>query len=46
MLLINCGIERVVCERKYQLAAESENLFADAGIKIEYKYNETQQYDS
>ena len=46
MLLINCGIERVVCERKYQLAAESENLFADAAIKIEYKYNETQQYDS
>jgi dCMP deaminase len=46
MLLINCGIERVVCERKYKLAAESENLFADAGITIEYKYDETQQYNS
>ena len=46
MLLINCGIERVVCERKYQLAEESEKLFAEAGIKLEYKYSETQQYDS
>ena len=46
MLLINCGIKRVVCERKYQLAEESEKLLAEAGIKIDYKYNEAQQYDS
>ena len=46
MLLINCGIVRVVCERKYQLAGESETMFADAGIKIEYKYDELQKYGS
>jgi dCMP deaminase len=45
MMLINCGISRVVCERKYQQAEESEKLFAEAGIKIEYKFDETQQYD-
>jgi dCMP deaminase len=45
MLLINCGIERVVCERKYQLAKETEAMFADAGIKLEYKYNEIQSYE-
>lgn len=44
MLLINCGIIRVVCERKYQLASESEQLFTDAGVKLEYKYNEPQRY--
>ena len=45
MLLINCGIERVVCERKYKLAEESEKLFADAGVKLEYKHGEeTQRY--
>jgi dCMP deaminase len=44
MLLINCGVKRVVCERKYQLAAESEALLTDAGIKLEYKYNELQKY--
>jgi dCMP deaminase len=45
MLLINCGIERVVCERKYQLAEETENMFADAGVKLEYKHNEIQSYE-
>lgn len=44
MLLINCGIQRVVCERKYQLAEESEQLLAEAGIKLIYKYDKTQEY--
>ena len=44
MLLINCGIERVVCERKYQLAEESEQLFAEASIKLVYKYDMQQEY--
>ena len=44
MLLINCGIKRVVCERKYQLAEESEQLFAEAGIKLVYKYDGRQEY--
>jgi len=44
MLLINCGIKRVYCERKYHAGTESEEMFAKAGIKIEYKFNETQQY--
>jgi dCMP deaminase len=44
MLLINCGIQRVVCERKYQLAEESEQLFAEAGIKLVYKYDMQQEY--
>ena len=44
MLLINCGIKRVVCERKYQLAAETEQMFAEAGVQLEYKHHEVQQY--
>ena len=44
MLIINCGIKRVVCERKYKLAAESEQMFIDAGVKLEYKFNEVQRY--
>ena len=45
MLLINCGIKRVVCERKYQLAAETEQMFTEAGVQLEYKHHELQQYD-
>ena len=44
MLLINCGIEKVVCERKYQLAEESEQLLAEAGIELVYKYDGRQGY--
>ena len=45
MLIINCGIVRVVCERKYHAGTESEELFRAAGIEFEYKYNEIQQYE-
>ncbi len=46
MLLINCGITRVVCERKYHQGEESEKMFEEAGIEIVYKYNEPQQYSN
>lgn len=46
MLIINCGIERVVCERKYHAGAESEAMFVEAGIALEYIYDEVQKYDS
>lgn len=45
MLIINCGIERVVCERKYHAGAESEAMFAEAGVTIDFVHNEVQQYD-
>ncbi len=45
MLIINCGIERVVCERRYHAGAESEAMFRQAGVKIEYKYDQVLEYD-
>lgn len=36
MLIINCGIERVVCEKKYHDGKESEEMFKMAGVKLEY----------
>jgi len=44
MLIINCGITRVVCERKYHSGAESEELFRQAGIQLEFFHDEVQQY--
>lgn len=46
MLLINCGIRRVVCERRYHAGEESEELFGEAGIAIEYRYDEMQEYEN
>jgi dCMP deaminase len=44
MMIINVGIVRVVCERRYHAGAESEKMFAEAGIKLEYVYDEVQEY--
>lgn len=45
MLIINCGIVRVVCERKYQTATESEEMFRKVGIELDYIFDEVQQYE-
>jgi dCMP deaminase len=45
MLLINSGITRVVCQRRYHDGADSEALFASAGVALEYVYDEVQEYD-
>lgn len=46
MLLINCGIKRVVCERRYHAGAESEEMFKKVGIELEYVHDEIQQYST
>lgn len=45
MLIINCGIERVVCEKKYHAGAESEEMFKMAGVTLEYFDEEILKYD-
>jgi dCMP deaminase len=45
MLIINCGIVSVICEWKYHTGAETEQMFKDAGIHLEYINNEILQYD-
>jgi dCMP deaminase len=44
MLIINCGIKRVVCERRYHAGEESEIMFKKAMIDLKFKYNERQKY--
>jgi len=36
MLIINCGIKRVVCEKKYHQGQESEEMFKCAEVQLEY----------
>ncbi len=46
MLIINCGISRVVCEQKYHAGAESEQMFASAGVSLEYFTEDILRYDN
>jgi dCMP deaminase len=45
MLIINCGITRVVCERRYHAGAESEEMFRVAGVTIEFMNDGVQSYE-
>jgi len=45
MMIINCGIVRVMCERKYHAGSESEAMFKTAGIVLEYVHNEVERYE-
>lgn len=45
MMIINCGIVRVVCERKYHAGAESEAMFQAAGLALEFVRDETEAYE-
>lgn len=45
MLIINCGIVRVMCEKKYHAGEESEEMFKQAGISLEYVNDEVLQYE-
>ena len=45
MLIINCGIVRVVCEKRYHAGKESEEMFQTAGVSLEYVSEETLKYE-
>ena len=45
MLIINCGIVRVVCQRRYHDGGDSEAMLEKAGVKLEYVFDEVQHYD-
>jgi dCMP deaminase len=44
MLIINCGIKRVVCEKKYRGGEESENMFKAAGVEVVFFTDSVEQY--
>jgi dCMP deaminase len=43
-MIINAGIVRVVCEKKYHAGKETEENFEQVGIKLEFLNEETEQY--
>jgi len=43
-MVINSGIKRVVCEKKYHAGQETEELFEKAGIKLEILNEEIEKY--
>lgn len=44
-MIINAGILRVVCEKRYHAGSESEEMFRQVGIELHYFENEVEHYD-
>ena len=44
MLIINSGIKRVVCEKKYQVGQDSEEMFSKAGIELIFFDSSVEKY--
>lgn len=45
-MIINAGIQRVVCEKRYHAGAESEDLFRQAGVEIDFFDEGVEKYDN
>jgi dCMP deaminase len=44
MMIVNAGIKRVVCLKRYKLALESEKILKKADVKLEYFSDDTMTY--
>lgn len=45
MMIINAGIKRVVCEKRYHADSDTIELFKQAGVSLEIKNNEVEKYE-
>ena len=45
MMIINAGIKRVVCEKRYHADADTIDMFKQAGIELTIISNEYEKYD-
>ena len=45
-MIINAGIKRVVCQKKYHAGKETEEMFKMAGVKLEIINDEIEHYDN
>jgi dCMP deaminase len=43
-MIINTGVVRVVCDKRYHAGEESERMLADIGIELIFLQNDTEQY--
>jgi len=44
-MIINVGIKHVVCEKRYHAGSDSEEMFKQVGIELDYFDESVEQYD-
>ena len=44
MMIINCGIKRVIAEKRYHDSADSIEMFKQAGVTLEHLSDTIEEY--
>ncbi|MDP3244704.1 MAG: cytidine/deoxycytidylate deaminase family protein [bacterium] len=44
-MIINAGIKRVVCEKRYHAGKESEEMFRQCGVELDFFDGEVEKYE-
>jgi dCMP deaminase len=45
-LIISSGVKRIVCEKRYHAGSESEEMFRQVGIELNYFDESVEQYSN
>ncbi len=45
MIIINAGIKRVVCEKRYHADQDTINMFTEAGVALKVMSNQIEKYE-
>jgi dCMP deaminase len=45
-MIINAGVVRIVCEKRYHAGSESEEMFKQVGIKLDYVDESVETYEN
>ncbi len=45
-MILNSGVVRIVCEKRYHAGSESEEMFRQTGIELDYLEEGTEQYEN
>lgn len=43
-MIVNAGLKRIVCEKRYHAGSESEDMFRQVGIELDYFDDTVEQY--
>lgn len=43
-MMINSGVKRIVCQKRYHAGTESEEMFRQVGMELDYMEEGTQEY--
>jgi len=44
-MIVNAGIERVVCQKDYHASKDTKNIFEEAGVELEVRDDQVEEYE-